>query len=77
MISCAVVQDGKYDRLLRLLYDDIEKYETEVCVDTLNTLVLSFVAIAQRQWCEDLQSCALVTCSNRQTAKLHLTCLLT
>ena len=25
-----MVQDGKYDRLLRLLYDDIEKYETEV-----------------------------------------------
>ena len=24
------MQDGKYDRLLRLLYDDIEKYETEV-----------------------------------------------
>ena len=26
----AALQDGKYDRLLRLLYDDIEKYETEV-----------------------------------------------
>ena len=26
----AAFQDGKYDRLLRLLYDDIEKYETEV-----------------------------------------------
>lgn len=25
-----VAQDGKYDRLLRLLYDDIQKYETEV-----------------------------------------------
>ena len=24
------MQDGKYDRLLRLLYNDIEKYETEV-----------------------------------------------
>ncbi len=30
MPPCAVFQDGKYDRLLRLLYDDIEKYETEV-----------------------------------------------
>ena len=25
-----LIQDGKYDRLLRLLYDDIQKYETEV-----------------------------------------------
>lgn len=24
------LQDGKYDKLLRLLYNDIEKYETEV-----------------------------------------------
>ena len=37
------MQDGKYDRLLRLLYDDIEKYETEVDIDTLDTEVLSFV----------------------------------
>ena len=29
-VSALVVQDGKYDRLLRLLYDDIQKYETEV-----------------------------------------------
>ena len=27
-----VVQDGKYDKLLRLLYDDIQKYETEVTI---------------------------------------------
>lgn len=31
VLACAV-QDGKYDRLLRLLYDDIQKYETEVTV---------------------------------------------
>ena len=43
MGACAVMQDGKYDRLLRLLYDDIEKYETEVDIDTLDTEVLSFV----------------------------------
>lgn len=30
--SALVVQDGKYDRLLRLLYDDIQKYETEVAL---------------------------------------------
>ena len=30
-----IVQDGKYDRLLRLLYDDIQKYETEVTVKPL------------------------------------------
>lgn len=30
-----IVQDGKYDRLLRLLYDDIQKYETEVTVKLL------------------------------------------
>ncbi len=30
MTPFAAFQDGKYDRLLRLLYDDIEKYETEV-----------------------------------------------
>ena len=29
-VPALVVQDGKYDRLLRLLYDDIQKYETEV-----------------------------------------------
>ena len=28
------LQDGKYDRLLRLLYDDIQKYEAEVPVDS-------------------------------------------
>ena len=31
------MQDGKYDRLLRLLYDDIEKYETEVIATPWNT----------------------------------------
>ncbi len=30
MSPFAALQDGKYDRLLRLLYDDIEKYETQV-----------------------------------------------
>lgn len=39
-----VVQDGKYDKLLRLLYDDIQKYETEVTG-------LLFSCAAQEQLC--------------------------
>ena len=36
MTPCAAFQDGKYDRLLRLLYDDIEKYETEVTFNLID-----------------------------------------
>lgn len=43
------MQDGKYDRLLRLLYDDIEKYETEVYASSF----LSCTYVAAVQSCDE------------------------
>ena len=62
MPPCAVFQDGKYDRLLRLLYDDIEKYETEVTfiLLSLNISCMLFIVIV------------LVAC---KVISIHVTCI--
>ena len=48
LVSALVAQDGKYDRLLRLLYDDIQKYETEVAVLELYVQLFGSLASACR-----------------------------
>ncbi len=62
MPPCAVFQDGKYDRLLRLLYDDIEKYETEV----------TFIFTEFKHQLHAVHCHVLVAC---EVISIHVTCI--
>lgn len=66
-----VVQDGKYDRLLRLLYDDIQKYETEVAVVPFaaGSTALSCPASFCKKKHLQLIQCCHMSCVSRQKAE--------